>query len=1269
MSNADVVVQYNLNAGTANFYWQNQEKISGFYAGVGFNTGYVKGTAYSSWSYSVVSSNQVVVTSTKANSPTLKQYFTFDQNDSFLVRLDAVGTNVSANWMGPIVVDTTGWVDIGITNDNRALVVPFDNDGFVSYNAEPINNTGTSYEVGAFYDNTSRNGLVVGSINHDKWKTGVFFEGAANKLKLMNVYGGATSSWDVLPHGYLTGNVISSPTMFVGFGADWRAMMQNYTAENTNLVPRLAWTNGVPFGWNSWGVIQENISYSDAVAVSDFFHTSLMNNNFNDNGTVYINLDSYWDNLSSSQLTAFTAHCHNYGQKAGIYFGPFAWFNTPAAAATVYVEGTTNRYLYKDLLLTNNAGGYQTLDGALALDPTHPGTQERISYYINEFTNWGFDYVKLDFLSHGTLEGPHYDTNATTGIAAYNEGMQYVSNAIHGRMFISESIAPLFPYQYGHSRRIACDAETSLIGNTEYTMNSVTYGWWLNNLYQFNDPDIMVFNGYGATTNENESRLVNGAVTGLFLDGDDLTTAAGQTAAQQFLTNAGVDSVARVGQTFAPVENNTGTAAANIFVRQNGAVWNVAVFNYTGNATDETVDFARAGLPSGNLTAVDLFAGTSSIVNGSMNVALNADQSKLFQLTAFSPATLRWSANGNSGAWDEGISANWVNLTNGQQSEFWTGDSVLFDDTAGAPTNVSVTGTVMPAAITVNSSVNNFNFSETGSITGAASLLKLGSSTLSILSPAAISGNVTIGGGAIYAGDFSFSSVASVTISNGATFDFAGSPLAGDKPFSVSGAGLNGAGALYNSSYPLYDQALAVTLTGDATFGAANGGNNRWDLGNGSTLSGPHKVTINFPNGYGEWDTVAIATDVGDMELAQGSWGLKGLGAGVGNPSKTITVDSGTTLDIWNSNFGPTDGYNKNVHVLSGGTFQILTGFDNINLNMTFEDNTGFNAYYGSGNQSLNGTYVLNGLVHFVLGDGNFIFTNIISGPGGFVWDEYNHEIIFEAANTYTGPTIIGGGLALALSGNGSIAGSSLIFLGGSNSLSAAIDASGRTDQTLALGNGQTLAGIGEVNGKLTIAAGATISPAGTNVTLGITAGASSTGTVSAANAIVLSGMTILKLNGAGTSDQISSGASINFGGILNLQNISATPLAAGNSFQLFSAPVYSGAFTNIAPTVPGPGLWWNTSLLASNGTISIIAVPAPPIVNNISLVNGQLIFGGTNGVGGGSYVVQRATNLSVAPVNWVPVATNSFDSSGTFYVTNAILPDSPQLFFRIQLH
>ena len=1253
MSNANVRVQYNLKAGTASFYWSNALKIANFYSGVTLNTGYIKGTSYSSWSYVVTSSNQVAVTALGSGLPMMVQYFTLDQNDSFLVRVDVSGSSLSANWMGPVVVDSTGGAYLGVTNDNRALLVPFDNDGFVTYNAEPINNSGTSYEVGAFYDNTTRNGLVVGSVTHDKWKTGVFFSGANHNLTLLNVFGGATSPWDVQPHGYISGNTVSSPTMFVGFGPDWRVTMQNFAAENTNFVARLPWTNGVPFGWNSWGVIQQNISYSDAIAVSDYFYVNLMPTNFNNNGTVYINLDSFWNNLSSSQLQEFVNHVHAHGQKAGIYFGPFVIFLATNQLSTTYIQGSTNTWLYSDAVLKDSNGNYEMSDGGFALDPTHPGTKDMINYFINLYTNWGFDYIKIDFLSHGTFEGAHYDTNVTTGIEAYNQGMQYVLNAINGRMFISESIAPLFPYQYAHSRRISCDAEASLISNTAYVMNSVSYGWWLDNLYQFNDPDDLVF-GNGADTNEAQSRLINGAVTGIFLNGDDLTVTNGQAAAETFLTNAAIDNVARVGQTFTPLEGNTGTSAVNSFVRQDGATWHLAVFNYTAVATNETISLSRAGLPPGTYVATNLWDGTSTTINGSLTVSLNEKQSKLFSLTVRNPESLQWTSAGNNGSWDSDASANWLNLSNDQQTVFNTGDHVLFDDTVGVPTTVTVNGTVSPNTITVNSSINSFTINGPGTISGSGSLFKEGSSTLTLDNPASFTGSATLSGGTLYAGNNSFKSVSAITITNNSTLDFGGGTYNTGQPVTVSGTGVSGEGALYNSyNLDIPPQIFNITLAGGTTFG----GSARWDFDGGS-LSGPYNVTVNWASGgYGEWNSVAIATNVGDIELANGSLGIKNMGATFGNPAASFLVDPGTTLDFWTGDAG----YAKNFHVFTNGTLQMLANFTNFNGNLTFENGAQFETYYGSGNQTMAGTVTLNGMAHLVIGDSTILFTNVISGPGGLVWSAENNETVFTASNTYSGPTIIGDGLTLGLSGNGSISHSSLIFLGG-----ATINVSGRSDTTLTLTSGQTLAGIGTIAGKLVVPAGTTLSPAGTNVTLGLTTGSSSTGTITANNNVTLNGTTLLKLNGSGVNDEITSSTSITYGGILNAVNISATPLAVGNSFQLFSAPAYSGSFSAIAPATPGAGLVWDTTQLTA-GKLNVIAAPPSPVINAVAMSGSNLVFNGTNGTPNGNYVVLTTTNLNTPLINWVALITNTFDANGAFHVTNTIVPGTPGQFYCLR--
>ncbi len=635
MSNVNVSVQYNLGTGKASFYWQNALKISGFYAGYNL-TNYITGTTYSSRTFTV-SNNTVIVTSTGAGLQTMKQYFIFDQNDSFLTRLEVDGTGLKSDWMGPVVVDTSGYVDIGSYGDDRALFVPFDNDSFVRYNAMPINNSGISYEVGAFYDNTTRNGLVVGSVTHDTWKTGVYFLGSSsNKLVNLNVYGGVVSSQtrDVATtHGQVTGNVILSPLVFVGFGTDWRQTMEDYAEENLNQAPRLQWNGGVPFGWNSWYGIGTNINYNDAIAVSAFIQANLQGDNFNNNGTVYVNLDSYWSNLNPSQLFNFVNICQANGQKAGIYWTPFVWWGAATNATNTQVEGST--YKYSDVALRTTNGSFQIIDGGIALDPTHPGTKQRMDYYVNNtFKEYGFEYLKLDFLTHGSLEGVHYDPNVSTGIQGYNQGMQYLLNDIGGTMYLSESIAPIFPYQYGHSRRIACDTSTT-ISETAYEMQSVTYGWWISGrLYQYNDPDIMKFTG--ATTNENQSRLISCAVSGtVFLNGDDLTSPAAQALALACLTNSAINGVAQAGQSFVPVEGNTGTNATSVFVRQDGTTWCVAVFNYGSSALTTNINLARAGI-SGTYVPIDLWSGAAAAIsNGSFSVHLNAKQSKLFRLFTY----------------------------------------------------------------------------------------------------------------------------------------------------------------------------------------------------------------------------------------------------------------------------------------------------------------------------------------------------------------------------------------------------------------------------------------------------------------------------------------------------------------------------------------------------------------------------------------------------------------------------------------------------------
>ena len=226
----------------------------------------------------------------------------------------------------------------------------------------------------------------------------------------------------------------------VGIFDDWRTGMEEYALANARIAPAPEWKQGTPFGWNSWGSIQQHINFDKAIQVSDFFKENLQDQGFSNDSTLYIDLDSFWDNFSDEQLKEFVDHCHRNGQKAGIYWVPFTdWFRDPERK----VEGTDTPY--REVYLYAN-GKEQSLDGAWAIDPTHPAVKKRIDYFTERFHRAGFEYIKIDFLTHGAMEADsHADPNVTTGIQAYNQGMKYLLDAFKGKFYITQAISR-FPF-------------------------------------------------------------------------------------------------------------------------------------------------------------------------------------------------------------------------------------------------------------------------------------------------------------------------------------------------------------------------------------------------------------------------------------------------------------------------------------------------------------------------------------------------------------------------------------------------------------------------------------------------------------------------------------------------------------------------------------------------------------------------------------------------------------------------------------------------------
>ena len=584
---------------------------------------------------------KIVVHHLETGKPELRQTIgVYPGRACIVVSVEVVSTDlVASNEMAPLLVDsvtTRGAVlrlDAGAKP--RALFVPFDNDKYVRYNSDYAS---TSHEVTAIYDNDTRRGFVAGSITHAVWKTGLEMkEFGARSLGYLRAYGGVTGEWthDSQPHGKVSGRTISSPRIFVGFFDDWRDGLEACAAANARLQPALKWNGSPPVGWNSWYALGTHVDLDRTLKISDLFRNRLQPAGFDRDGPVTINLDSYWDNLSEPQLKRVVERLHAAGQKAGIYWTPFTYWGDHLERP---VPGVVGNYTFADILLKDAHGApLPKLDDGHPVDPTHPGAKEWIDWNLERFVRLGFDFIKLDFVNAGALEGVHHDPDVTTGIEAYNVGMRRIvgdlAEAKIGRpFFISLSIAPLFPGGYGHSRRISCDVGSDL-GATAYMLNSLTYGWWAGGaLYKFNDPDMISLSGSEV---EARSRINSSVITGgPILNSDDLTQPDRFARAMKYLTNVPILAVAHSGRTFRPVEGDTGAHAAQIFVRDDKSEgFLVAVFNLDKTrGSHMRLDLARLALRPGHRYRVsDLSTRAETAAVDTLPIELAASESRILR--------------------------------------------------------------------------------------------------------------------------------------------------------------------------------------------------------------------------------------------------------------------------------------------------------------------------------------------------------------------------------------------------------------------------------------------------------------------------------------------------------------------------------------------------------------------------------------------------------------------------------------------------------------
>lgn len=283
------------------------------------------------------------------------------------------------------------------------------------------------------------------------------------------------------------------------------------------------------------------------------------------------------------------------------------------------------------------------------------------------------------------------------------------------------------------------------------------------------------------------------------------------------------------------------------------------------------------------------------------------------------------------------------------------------------------------------------------SVTGPGALAKTGTNRLTLAAANTYAGETRINTGTVVAqNNAAFGSSATGTvIASGATLDLGGSLAAnaltlGAEPFTVSGAGVDGLGAIVNTSgRDQYNALSKLALAGDTTFG----GTARWDMRNSSATLDMNNFNITKTGtNYVGLTSVLVNPGTGCVDVAQGTFTLEAGTTLNGSATNRLTVRGGTSLDMYNLAAAPV----WSLAFENGASFNSRAGWHPLNT--------------WAGPVTLNGTATLTG----VSGTSETL-SGPISGSGSLVKNGAGTTAYLTSDNnTYAGNTLVSNGTLFA---------------------------------------------------------------------------------------------------------------------------------------------------------------------------------------------------------------------------------------------------------------
>jgi alpha-galactosidase len=249
-----------------------------------------------------------------------------------------------------------------------------------------------------------------------------------------------------------------------------------------------------------------------------------------------------------------------------------------------------------------------------ALDLTHP----EVLAWLQETTrvlvgDWGFEYLKLDFLWVGALRGKRADRTSTS-VAAYRRGLEAVRNGA-GTAFLIGAGAPYLP-SVGLLDAVRTGPDTArnwkpkLSGagpakSLFYAIRSAVAHWWMHRTWWLNHPDVLLAAEADQELSEDEIRSWASVVAlsgGVVMFGDELQRLPAERGAllQRLLPPLGVAPVPGLAQV-------KGVPTQLLLRHAERTV--VGLFNWEDRAANLTFEPESCGV-AGPYHLIDLWAGT-----------------------------------------------------------------------------------------------------------------------------------------------------------------------------------------------------------------------------------------------------------------------------------------------------------------------------------------------------------------------------------------------------------------------------------------------------------------------------------------------------------------------------------------------------------------------------------------------------------------------------------------------------------------------------------